>query len=273
MQALRVLLLLVLSTGSASSLFAQDALNQFSASLVGKQFILRSFSAESEVHYGWTNGEITYQAGRYLTFGLLTPDKATYSGGKVNITAHRQIVLLDDQTRKLFTAPAKDQVRITVDLAPVDLADALPKLRKTIFFDDVPSAMSAVPPQLAQVVPFPAKGGHARPSICGDCIWIEVQENWEQVPKASFQPPVMIKHVEPEFSDEARRNKISGTVASGVLISDQGTVVQTWLLRPVGSGLDKMAERALDHYLFKPAQRNGSPVGSFVTVETNFQFQ
>ncbi len=60
---------------------------------------------------------------------------------------------------------------------------------------------------------------------------------------------------------------------SGLMISDEGKVTEIWLLRPADNDLDEAAWHAVNQYMFKPAQYDGSPVGTVLFVETNFWAQ
>ena len=84
-------------------------------------------------------------------------------------------------------------------------------------------------------------------------------------------PPKVIYNVPPEFSQEARKKKISGVVVIGLEVDEEGNPVGVHVIRGVGHGLDEKAMEAVSQYRFKPATRNGTPVRVQLKIEVNFQ--
>jgi protein TonB len=83
--------------------------------------------------------------------------------------------------------------------------------------------------------------------------------------------PVLLHHVEPEFSDQARRAKVQGTVLVNLWVDEKGRPSHVRVLRGVGSGLDENAVKAVQQYKFKPAMEGGKPVLVEVNVVVSFQ--
>lgn len=84
-------------------------------------------------------------------------------------------------------------------------------------------------------------------------------------------PPVLIFKREPAYSDEARKARYQGTVLLNVEIDDSGKVVQEQVVRTLGLGLDEKAIEAVQQWRFKPATKNGRPVGAQTQVEVSFR--
>ena len=83
--------------------------------------------------------------------------------------------------------------------------------------------------------------------------------------------PVLVKQVEPQFSPEAKQNKIGGPVAVSLIVDEQGMPQKVHVSRGVGNGLDEKAVEAVKQYRFKPAMENGQPVAVYLYVEVNFE--
>lgn len=83
--------------------------------------------------------------------------------------------------------------------------------------------------------------------------------------------PVLLNHVEPQFSDQARRAKVQGAVLVNLWVDEKGRPSHVRVLRGVGSGLDENAVKAVQQYRFKPAMEGGKPVLVEVNVLVNFQ--
>jgi len=92
-------------------------------------------------------------------------------------------------------------------------------------------------------------GGHGGPMIA---------------PQVLFAP-------EPEFSETARKNKVSGYVLVALTIDATGRPTDIHVVHGLGSGLDEKAVEAVSHYKFKPAMQNGHPVPVAMNVNVDFQ--
>ncbi len=83
--------------------------------------------------------------------------------------------------------------------------------------------------------------------------------------------PEILYKVEPEFSEEARKAKVSGNVVVGIWVDTNGNPTHIRVLRGIGMGLDEKAVEAVRQYKFKPGMENGKPVVTEVNIEVNFQ--
>lgn len=87
----------------------------------------------------------------------------------------------------------------------------------------------------------------------------------------AIQAPAVLRSVEAEFSEEARKSKFSGNVLVGLWVDAQGNPSHVHVVRGVGMGLDEKAVAAVRQYKFKPATLNGKPVTVDLNIEVNFQ--
>ena len=83
--------------------------------------------------------------------------------------------------------------------------------------------------------------------------------------------PVLLRKVEPDYSEEARKVKFQGSVMLTIEIDEQGRVRAVRVTRPVGLGLDEKAIEAVKQWRFKPALRHGQPVATPAAIEVNFR--
>jgi protein TonB len=83
--------------------------------------------------------------------------------------------------------------------------------------------------------------------------------------------PVVLYSVEPEFSEEARRAKFSGSVLVYLWVEADGKPSHVRVVRGIGMGLDQKAVDAVRQYRFKPAMKDGKPVPVDLYVDVNFQ--
>jgi TonB family protein len=90
-----------------------------------------------------------------------------------------------------------------------------------------------------------------------------------RVPEVTTRARVLSKP-EPQYSEEARRNQITGTVILSVVFSRTGQVTNIRALQPLCCGLTEKAIAAARQIRFVPASREGNPVSVRMQLEYNF---
>ena len=85
--------------------------------------------------------------------------------------------------------------------------------------------------------------------------------------------PEPLRRVVPEYSDELRRQRASGTVAARLLIDLEGAVRRIEILSDFGFGSGDLARRAFAQFRFRPATRDGKPVSVWIVHKIRFEFQ
>jgi TonB family protein len=83
--------------------------------------------------------------------------------------------------------------------------------------------------------------------------------------------PRVLKRVEPQYSDEARRNKWQGVVVLEVVIDEKGKVVEARVVKSLGMGLDEQALKAAKKWKFAPGTKDGKPVPILVDLQVDFR--
>jgi len=82
---------------------------------------------------------------------------------------------------------------------------------------------------------------------------------------------VMTAKPKPSYTKEARRNGVQGFVTLKVLFSGRGKIARIRVLKGLPAGLTENAIRAACKIEFKPAMKDGQPVGQWLTVEYVFR--
>jgi len=90
-------------------------------------------------------------------------------------------------------------------------------------------------------------------------------------PGGGVTNPVPIYHPEPQYSEEARKQKWQGTVLLSLVVDENGKPINIKVLRPLGLGLDEMAIQAVSMWTFKPGTLNGKPVKVQAQIEVSFR--
>ncbi|MEK6299391.1 MAG: energy transducer TonB [Acidobacteriota bacterium] len=87
------------------------------------------------------------------------------------------------------------------------------------------------------------------------------------------QKPIPLNLPQPLYTEEARKNKITGTVRARVLIGADGLVKQVKIERGLPDGLNEQAIQAVYKVRFRPAMKAGQPVAWWVPFEIDFNLR
>ncbi len=85
------------------------------------------------------------------------------------------------------------------------------------------------------------------------------------------RPPVLVSRVDPEYSERARKKKISAEIQVDTVIDAKGVPRDLVVVNPAGYGLDEAAVKAVSQYRFKPALREGVAVPVYLSVGVSFR--
>ena len=83
--------------------------------------------------------------------------------------------------------------------------------------------------------------------------------------------PRLVRKVEPEYSEEARKAKYQGVVQLAVEVWPDGRAHNVRVVRSLGLGLDEKAIEAVQAWEFVPGKKDGKPVKVAATIEVNFR--
>jgi TonB family protein len=83
--------------------------------------------------------------------------------------------------------------------------------------------------------------------------------------------PSLLFKAEPEYSEEARAAKYSGTVLLRLVVDVDGRAKNIEVVNGLGLGLDEKAVMAIQQWKFKPGEKDGVPVPVLASIEINFK--
>jgi len=84
--------------------------------------------------------------------------------------------------------------------------------------------------------------------------------------------PVCVYCPDPQYTDEARKAKVQGTVTLKVLVGADGRASQVRFVSGIGLGLDERALETVRGWKFTPAKDAGRhPVPTWITIEVIFR--
>ena len=83
--------------------------------------------------------------------------------------------------------------------------------------------------------------------------------------------PSVIKQVQPDYSEQARKARLQGTVIVALVVDETGKPRDLRVIRPLGLGLDEKAMVAVRQWMFKPGMKDGKSVATQATIEVTFR--
>jgi TonB family protein len=80
----------------------------------------------------------------------------------------------------------------------------------------------------------------------------------------------ILSRPEPQYTEEARKNQVSGTVVLRAVFSSSGQVTGIRAVSGLPNGLTERAIAAARQIRFTPAMKDGHPVSQYIQIEYNF---
>jgi TonB family protein len=99
------------------------------------------------------------------------------------------------------------------------------------------------------------------------------QDSQSNVARTVDSRPVLLNSVRPQYTDEARKNKVTGIVVVRVLVDETGEVKQVRVVRGLPDGLTEKAVEAAYKAKFKPAMKDGKAVAHYVALNIEFNLR
>ena len=87
----------------------------------------------------------------------------------------------------------------------------------------------------------------------------------------SLTPPVLLSKADPDYSEDARKARLQGTVLLRIEVDTHGQAQNISVRQRLGLGLDDRAIEAVKKWKFLPGKLNGKPAVVVAYVEVNFR--
>jgi TonB family protein len=249
--------------------WAQIDAHAFEHELKGKPMALRSYSAEPVARYEWVNDKLALAPGHSFTLGVFTT-RSVKLKGKVLVIEGSRGTLVRDVLKNVLLRTGDTKMRLEIDLhnAPTTLASSM--LQTMLFFEDTGKAIAGLPMPLSEILPLDTDG--KRRTEC-NCSRIFDGSQWIAIGRGdpAYGYPRLKFSVEPEFSEEARQQKVGGSVVVVIYVDNTGHVGDAWIGQALGFGFDEKAVEAARQYVFEPQKYAGQPVGTEISVEIKFE--
>jgi len=103
-------------------------------------------------------------------------------------------------------------------------------------------------------------------------VLLSAQDQTVYKPGNGVTLPIVTKEVRPEYTPEAKKAGIRGTVLLEVTVTVEGTVDDIQVVRSLDTeyGLDDEAVKAARQWRFKPGTKDGKAVAVRVSLEMTF---
>jgi TonB family protein len=84
-------------------------------------------------------------------------------------------------------------------------------------------------------------------------------------------PPIILRKVEPEYTQEAIKARLMGAVGLRVIIDADGKPRDLQVVHALGMGLDENAIAAVGTWQFQPGTKGGQPIKVLAQIQVNFR--
>ncbi len=259
---LRFLSFFFVVLGAASS-SAQSTQSDLEARLLHKPLYLRGLWYDDNLKFDASGSLSVPSAPSPFTLSGIEITKVQFKPDRLLLTGHRiglvfkgvtpqRVVLKHEVIHLELSAPPTGDYAPALDgIFTADLADLIPSMpaqwqkfaTKNFAHNAVPTTATSEQPR--SIPPVRRVGGGVLP------------------PKVLYAP-------EPEFDEQARALKITGTCLVYFQVGTDGAITHTSIIRPIGLGLDERAVAAVQRYKFAPATENGWPVRVELNVEVKW---
>lgn len=89
----------------------------------------------------------------------------------------------------------------------------------------------------------------------------------------SYKRPGLDQPAFPDYTEEARKYKVSGVVKIMAQLDTRGEVVRTIIFSRIGYGLDEIAIKTVKRVKFSPVTKDGIPVSAWQPVDIEFNLR
>jgi protein TonB len=85
--------------------------------------------------------------------------------------------------------------------------------------------------------------------------------------------PVAVERAQPEYTDAARKAKVTGVVVVEAIIDEHGNVDHVKVVKGLPAGLSDQAEKAVRRWKFRPGTLNGKAVSTIFNLTVTFKLE
>jgi len=262
--------------------------HELSHELRGKVFLVRNFYRGDRLQYDSAGQPLgSPPTGSWTVDGALGISKVNISHNRLQIHSKRYFLsptpagyeLLPSERELTIEVNVGSQA-ITVEsvhalmnhvfLPPQDrAADLVPAYWKPCFGAQTTAAPACrMSPHIAPLFRFASPLQAA--SAVVDATKVSADQSIVKIGNG-VTPPRAIYAPDPEYSEEARRERVQGIVVIELVVDKSGRPRDIKLASPIGYGLDEKAMDTVKTWKFEPSRRGGEPVAVYANIEVAFR--
>jgi TonB family protein len=253
-----------------------------------KILLLRNFYRGDRLHYSSTGKALgNPPSGTWTVDGAVVISKIDISHKRLRIRSkrcflsqgpdgyellpsERELMIDIDHVAQAITLDSVHALLQHVFLNPQDrAADFVPAYWKPCFGAQITTAQACrLSPRIAPLFKF-------APSL-------QIPEAAADPPEISANPPAMkigngvtpphaVCTPDPEYSEQARRERIQGILVLALIVDKSGRPQNISVVSPLGYGLDEQALNTVKTWKFEPSRKAGEPVSVYAHIEVSFR--
>lgn len=243
---------------------ARDEAVEAATALVGRATILRGFYGGGELRYD-AAGKVQGQPKGvdWTLAGMDVQEVSRGSGGEIEMEGVRVAIRYNPDQHTFERHPLKE-TKVRIEFPAPDAKQSRETLAAIFSVGIDPALQRSMPPAWKHYF-IPATDWGAD-DLAGKTI---VPANVKATPGLEF--PVLVKKGEPEFTGEAVKDRVKGTVQLRLVVGVDGVPRRIAIRQPLGYGLDERTVEAAAKYRFQAGTQDGKPVPMEVIVTQSFE--
>jgi TonB family protein len=250
---------------------------------------VRHLLSDSKIRYdaaGKLEGKT--HPGQWTWHSAVEVMKIDLKDGKLKIEANRVLLNYNRTGHKFASLRIGGQIEIEIQVSYTpDGGFDIEKEWKKAFLDSSETYPEYIKPYwraFLDCLVHPSGEGcgfYERKSWEPDVYNVKQVDNWspsypgvDRVSAANHvSEPRLRSKTDPTYTEVARSAKIEGTVLLEAIVTSDGHVQITRIIRPIGWGLEENAADAISKWIFEPSRKNGEPVSVLLNIEVNFNLR
>lgn len=231
---------------------------------IGRALILRGFPAGNDLAYDRSGHlENGGKSTDWTLAGVNVEKVSRHGNDELQMDGTRVAIRYNPDQHQFDRHMLKD-VHVKV-IFPVTDAASVPRLMTAIFSTGIDPALERSMPAEWSHYFLPGTEWTGADALAGVTI---VPANGK-LPEGAVLPEAE-KKPEPDYTEQARTDRVKGTVGLRVVVDAEGVARRITIRQPLGYGLDAKTAEAVGHWRFRPGTVDGKPAAMEVLVNQTF---
>ena len=254
------------SPATAPAVSATDPVAAAAEAWIGRALIVRGFPAASELEYDRSGRLLNSGKSVDWTLAGMNLEKVSRRGNDaLQLDGTRVAIRYNPDQHQFDRHPLKEtHVRVTFPAAD---ASSVNRVMAAIFSTGIDPALERSMPAYWSHYFLPGSDWLGTDALAGVTI---IPANGK-LPEGAVLPEAE-KKPEPDYTAEARMDRVKGTVWIRLVVDADGVPRRVTIRQPLGYGLDARTAEAVARWRFRPGTVGGKPAAMEVLVYQAFDF-